>query len=322
MHRGPLYQDSYRPHFSGHETFPLRYGWLKNAFDAVLPSDNAADNRRLFTAEDAIARFGVGRNMVSSMKHWALTSGVLQLGSKRNSIRTTHFGRLFFGPDGLDPYMEHPTTSWLVHWNICGRPNKTTWYWAFSHYPSPNFTRRSLALSIEELVRDRGWRRVSPTTIKRDVSCLLRTYVAHNQPKNLSYEDVLDSVLTEIGLIKSLGNSGTYVLSRDSQRSLRQGAFCYAVSDFWVNYTHAQTLSFESIAYEPGSPGKVFCLDEDALLEHLSQIDEFTNGIFHWSETAGLKQLVRSHAIDMSEILDFVKADYSENHDRGITDDV
>lgn len=23
-------------HFAGHETFPLRYGWLKKAFDAVV----------------------------------------------------------------------------------------------------------------------------------------------------------------------------------------------------------------------------------------------------------------------------------------------
>ena len=34
MTRGPLYEPDYKPQFSGHETFPLRYGWLKKAFDA------------------------------------------------------------------------------------------------------------------------------------------------------------------------------------------------------------------------------------------------------------------------------------------------
>ena len=43
MLRGPLYGDDYRPQFSGHETFPLRYGWLKKAFDAVLGTE---DGRR------------------------------------------------------------------------------------------------------------------------------------------------------------------------------------------------------------------------------------------------------------------------------------
>ena len=35
MLRGPLYHGDYSPQLSGHETFPLRYGWLKKAFDAV-----------------------------------------------------------------------------------------------------------------------------------------------------------------------------------------------------------------------------------------------------------------------------------------------
>ncbi|MEK7854647.1 MAG: DUF4007 family protein, partial [Acidobacteriota bacterium] len=36
MRRGPLFEPNYRPSFSGHETFPLRYGWLKKAFDRVV----------------------------------------------------------------------------------------------------------------------------------------------------------------------------------------------------------------------------------------------------------------------------------------------
>lgn len=39
MPRGPLYEDAYSPQLSGHETFPLRYGWLKKAFDAVARSE-------------------------------------------------------------------------------------------------------------------------------------------------------------------------------------------------------------------------------------------------------------------------------------------
>lgn len=31
-----LKNDQYRPCFSGHETFPLRYGWLQKAYRAVI----------------------------------------------------------------------------------------------------------------------------------------------------------------------------------------------------------------------------------------------------------------------------------------------
>ena len=70
MPRGPIYREGYRPQLSGHETFPLRYGWLKKAFDAVRATEDVGDNRTVFTGEDAIARFGVGKNMVASMLHW------------------------------------------------------------------------------------------------------------------------------------------------------------------------------------------------------------------------------------------------------------
>ena len=69
--RGPLYRDGYSPQLSGHETFPIRYGWLKKAFDAVRDTEDQDDNRQVFSGADAIARFGVGKNMVSSMRHWA-----------------------------------------------------------------------------------------------------------------------------------------------------------------------------------------------------------------------------------------------------------
>ena len=46
MARGSLFQDTYRPQFSAHETFPLRYGWLKKAFDAVRATEERTDLAR------------------------------------------------------------------------------------------------------------------------------------------------------------------------------------------------------------------------------------------------------------------------------------
>ena len=63
MLRSPIYQDDYRPQLSGHETFPIRYGWLKKAFDRVWDTEDQRDNRDVFSGSDAIARFGVGKNM-------------------------------------------------------------------------------------------------------------------------------------------------------------------------------------------------------------------------------------------------------------------
>ena len=256
MARGPLFEDSYKPQFSGHETFPLRYGWLKKAFDAIRAAEDQDDNRTVFSGEDAIAQFGVGKNMVSSMRHWATAAGILTDVGK-DHIVTTALGRSLFGADGLDPYMEDPATSWLVHWHLCGRPNKTTWFWTFSHYPALSFERETLVKALGKLAEERTWDRASKATIRRDVTCFVRTYVAQPSSKQASQEDALESPLTELGLIKRVGKSERFRFVRGQKPSLGAGVFCYAVTDFWNRFSKtAQTLSFETLAYEPGSPGQ------------------------------------------------------------------
>ena len=92
MLRGPLYQDDYSPQLSGHETFPLRYGWLKKSFDAVQDTKDEVDNRSVFSGPDAIARFGVGKNMVASMRHWADVSGIIEASSGKKGHNHDRIG--------------------------------------------------------------------------------------------------------------------------------------------------------------------------------------------------------------------------------------
>src|SRR5690606_32952182 len=127
--------------------------------------------------EDAIARFGVGKNMVASMRHWGAAAGILEEAPGSSRIRTTKLGRKLFGARGLDPYMEHPATLWLVHWHLASRPEKTTWFWAFNHYPALTFEREHLVKGIIRLAKDRGWARVAAATVRYDVACFIRTYV-------------------------------------------------------------------------------------------------------------------------------------------------
>ena len=220
MLRGPLYEDGYRPQLSGHETFPLRYGWLKKAYDAVRKSEDQADNGEVFSGPDAIARFGVGKNMVSSMRHWAEAAGVVVVDSRANHAVTTSLGRRLFDDHGLDPYMEDPTSSWLIHWRLAGRSKKTTWFWAFSHYPALTFEREGLAEAIGRLAKDRKWPRASYATIKNDVACFVRTYVAQSPAAKSNQEDSLESPLTELGLIKPIGRRGGFRFVRGPKPSL------------------------------------------------------------------------------------------------------
>ena len=310
MARGPLYQNGYKPQFSGHETFPLRYGWLKKAFDRVTETEGEADNRAACWGEDAIARFGVGKTMVASMRHWATTARIIEEPSGSNSVRATQLGRMLFGHEGLDPYMEHPTTLWLIHWQLAARPDKTTWFWAFSHYAAITFERETLVRKLDRLAKDRSWSRVANTTVKSDVACFIRTYVARHPSGKIGHDDALESPLTELGLIKAIGKKDGFRFVRGPKSTLGDGVFVYALMDFWSRYSIAATLSFEAIAHEPGGPGRVFAFDENDVADRLATLDDVTSGALRWSESAGLKQVVRNIEIGEETKLFYLPMDY------------
>jgi hypothetical protein len=310
MARGPLFQESYRPQLSGHETFPLRYGWLKKAFDAVRATENKPENKSVFLSDDAIARFGVGKNMVASMRHWATATGIIEETPGSSVIHTTKLGRKLFAARSLDPYMEHAATLWLIHWQLAARPEKTTWFWAFNHYPAITFEREYIVKALDNLAEERGWSRVANSTIKNDVACFIRTYVAQQPSGQAGHDDVLESPLTELGLIKPIGKRDGFRFVRGLKSNLGEGVFVYALVDFWSRYSQAATLSFEAIAHESGGPGRVFLLDENDVANRLATLDNVTNGALRWSETAGLKQVVRDAELNLDFALRCVGMDY------------
>ena len=207
--------------------------------------------------------------------------------------------------------MEDPSTSWLLHWQLAGRPEKTTWFWAFNHFPALFFERDMLVRGIVKLAEDLRWARTSEATIKRDVACFVRTYVTLPTSRQASYEDSLESPLIELGLVKPTGRRDGFRFVRGPKPSLGGGVFCYAVTDFWSrSFNSANTLSFEALAHEPGSPGRVFMLDENSLVELLGDVEQLTGGAYVWSETAGLKQLIRDRSLSHEDALDLVPRDY------------
>jgi len=286
--RSVIFDVNYAPHFSGHETFPLRQMWLKKAFDAV-----SYVQKGVFSSDDAIVTFGVGKNMVGSIRHWALACGIIE--SKSGGHIATDLGKKIFANDGLDPYCEHYATSWLMHWNLAGRteaiPRATTWYWVFNHLSEQSFSAKQVKDGLIEYIDDKTPKiKVSENSLERDIEVFLRSYVPKS--RNATMEDVAEPMLGELGLIQ-LNTDGLYEFRRGAKSTLPDEVFLYALVEFWKCVAPNQnTLSFESIAYDPGSPGRVFKLDEDSIAERLINLDEVTQGAYVWSDTAGLRHVV------------------------------
>jgi len=290
--------------FAGHETFPFRYTWLKKGVDAV------GKDPEVFGKEDAMVRFGVGKNMVTSIRHWGLAVGTLEenanvLNNRGRQLCVTELGASLLADDGWDPYLEDVGTLWLIHWQLASTPHEaTTWWWVFNQYPGVQFTRRELQTHLERLVQQLAWNRVSPASLKRDIDCFIRTYLPSRRARTVQ-EETLDCPLIELRLLREDSGTQAYQLVRAPHPTLPLPIFSYALANYLERRkTPAKTVSLNDLAFDAGAPGRVFCLSEPGLLSRLEALRDLTRGALVYDETAGLKQVFLHKAFDARALLE------------------
>lgn len=282
--------------FSGHETFPLRYTWLPKAVSAL------GDYPDLFGRDDAIGVLGVGKNMVRSIRHWADAVDVVEQGERPGTWQPTEFGiKLFGGAEAWDPYFEDPATAWLLHWKLVTRRERASlWFLAFTVLSLDHFTKDELIdRSLAESRKATGCR-VTRASLKRDVDVLIRTYVPSAPKRTMPLEDTFDSPLVGLGLIEETGRK-MYRFRRGPKPSLPREIVQYAVLEHWRKVaSERESISFEALMHEPGSPGRAFQLSESALAVHLERFPRMSG--IRFDETAGVRQLLSAGPITESRL--------------------
>ena len=277
--------------FSGHETFPFRYAWPKKAVDQAQADEHA------FHAPDALVRFGVGKNMVASIRHWGLALGMLEAAplagtGRARPMRPTDLGQSLLGDSGWDPYLEDPGTLWLLHWRLASRPERaTTWWWVFNQHPGTIFSRAELLDALTSVAARNGGRRMSGELLKRDIEVFVRTY-APSRRSGAELDDTLDCPLVQLGLVTETTRRNAFELVRGEHESLPTGIFAHALAEHFASpNAQTRTATLEDLLFAEGAPGRVFCLDERGLLKRLERLERATDGGVVFDETAGLKQL-------------------------------
>jgi hypothetical protein len=289
--------------FSGHESFPIRFTWLTKAVRLCEPENQ----RDLFSRPDAMVTLGVGKNMVRSMRSWALVTGMLEHdgeSGRAKRLRPTNLGRLLFGAEGVDAFMEDPGTVWLLHWSLASNPKIATWHWTFNKLRDAEFDREQLVRLLQQANREMGEREIAEDTIERDVDCFLRTYVPSDPDKRLSREELLDCPLTELRLIRRNGAPNGFAFLRGRHESLPDELFAYCLLEFWDKRAPAsKTIRFDEVAYGVGSPGQIFKLTENSLVDRLHRMGSLTANTVRYDDTSGLRQIFRDQSIESVTLL-------------------
>ena len=276
--------------FSGHETFAFRYSWLKKGVD-LLTTDP-----EIFQHADAGVAFGVGKNMVRSIRHWCLATRMAEEepGSRSRLLHPTELGKNLLLDSGWDPYLEDDATLWLIHWNLASEGTRTaTWYWAFNQFQEYAFNK---ILMIESLVRDIesiGWSGVSPSTLKRDVDCFIQSYLGRKSQKT-GIDESIECPLTNLGILIQEPDSERLRFRMGPKESLPPAIFAYALVAFWKAMNRSKsTLELRDILRSQGSPGLVFKLDQETVLNYLDSLNELTSGLMFFEDTPLIRRVVK-----------------------------
>lgn len=290
--------------FSGHETFPFRYSWLPKGF-ALLRKDRDS----LTNPEGAMVELGLGKNMVRSLRHWLLATRLCEpIEGRGRGVQLTQLAHsLFDEENGWDRFIEDPGTLWLLHWHLCATPERaTTWHVAFSYVRGREFTKKDLLNVIGDYIADRAEPPVAEKTLQRDVDCFLRCYASDTSEE--VPEDSLSCPLGEldlIGRVPDADRGDVYAFARGPQLSLDDRLLAWCLTDYWERtHERAESLSFDRLAYAPGSPGMILRLDDISLAQRLDRLEEVTGGLLHFSESAGIRQLMRRNIPDRFPLLE------------------
>jgi hypothetical protein len=292
------------PKFSGHETFPFRYPWMHKVVEGVIEKEDIFIN-----AEEAMQTFGVGKNMVAAMQHWAVAVNVIEPSNskqgRKNLYHPTPLGKKLFKKNGWDPYLEDTNTIWLLQWWLVHdvKAALPTWWWAFNSYQTSPFSKQSLARSLSDTLTLNG--KTVPRALDRDIDVFIKTYVATLISAAVK-DDTLDCPLTELRLIRKSTDDQNFQFTEGYHGSLADDVFVYALMDY-IKHRGGSTVPLEDLLFGPGSPGRVFRLSEAALISRLERLATITNDDLHFDETAGLKQVfvhVPNEALDENALLE------------------
>ena len=260
--------DAAKPMFARHETFHPRYGWFRKAYRF------AATDPHIFNREDAPVKIGVGKNMVRAIRFWGLAAKLIEEKERTSKSRAsewipTALGDALFGELGWDRYMEDPGTLWLLHWLLLAPPSLLpVWWIAFNDFPAVEFDDDDLVGAVgAQIEAIAEWNSPHPSSLKKDVGAMLRTYAPAERTGRSSIDDILDCPLRELNLIGRSVGTNRYRFALGTKPTLPPAILGYAALDYCARTsTGGNTITLDRLVHEAGAPGKVFKLTEGELL--------------------------------------------------------
>ena len=202
--------------FSGHESFQCKSLWLKKGYDYMTDGHS-------FNDIDAVAKLGVGKNMVTSIRFWLRAFGL----TKSDELQPISL-YIFDSVKGVDPYTEDLNTLWLLHFLLVSSEVASLYNLLFIDYQreKKEFRKTDLQSFIKRKCSVPEQRNVyNENTVRKDIGVLLKNYVA---PSDLKTIEDFSALLITLGSIVSKGHDA-YSFKTHEKKDIAQEIVLFAL---------------------------------------------------------------------------------------------
>lgn len=269
--------------FSGHESFQCKSLWLKKGYDYLLTNNS-------FTDVDAVAKLGVGKNMVASIRFW-LRAFCLTKTDTLEPISTY----ILDTEKGKDPFAEDINTIWLLHFLLVSSEVASLYNLLFVEYQreKKEFTKSELQSFIKRKCSVPEQKNVyNYNTVHKDIGVLLKNYVA---PSDLKTIEDFSALMIGLGLIIKKGND-SYSFKVSNPQDIAPEIILFALirmrgTDKTISFDVLQKLAL------------IFGLPMVSLIEIIRSLEKTFPASLVFSDNSGIKNVQFIGEIDEFEAL-------------------
>lgn len=270
----------------GHEKFALREGWLTKGLMEI------SDNPKVFSEREAPDIFGIGSNMVKSLRYWLKAFGLI-VENGNAGVKLTDIAQII---QKYDMYFEDIFTLWVLHSHIAKNIDEaTSWYMFFNRCDVEDFDREQINSVVgREISKYINNENFSGKSLSSDIDVVLSMYgkvkeMADPEDKNIS-------PFAQLELIKN--NDNFYTKVQTDRRIVSEWNVLYELA-FWFKET--SSVSIETISYGEKSLSAIYQMNSVAINEYLDRLDAL--GYIHVDRTAGLDMIYNETVLSPEEIM-------------------
>lgn len=280
----------------GHEKFSIRDGWIGKALKNIEVPDGK-EYSDVFLRKEAPDIFGIGNNMVKSLRYWMKAIGFSEEKSG-TGVKLTSVGAMV---KKYDPYFEDVFSVWIAHFFISTNFDEaTTWYLFFNKFDVIDFRKD---LVFESLQRELlGYvEKFSEKSLQNDIDVLLNMY--SKDKEIVDPEDKMLSPFAQLGLVRF--KDGEYTKEPPDKRKINEWIVLFYLVK---KYSIGDSVSIYDLIEGEGSIASVFQMSTTHINELLDKLD--SRGYIRVNRTAGLDVIYIKTEITLEGIM----REYYENH--------